>query len=96
MLETNGILLATDRDYVKDLSKFKKVHVRVSSKAGTPEDFTRKTGAKAEAFEIPFKAVRNLLDSGVSFHVAAELILRTRLTSSIWWRRLPPSIRGVN
>jgi len=71
ILETNGILLGADRDYVKDLSKFKKVHIRVSLKAGTAEDFTRKTGAKAEAFEIPFKAVRNLLDSGVSFRVAA-------------------------
>jgi uncharacterized Fe-S cluster-containing radical SAM superfamily protein len=71
ILETNGILLGADGDYVKDLSRFRKVHIRVSLKAGTPEDFTRKTGAKAEAFEIPFKAVENLLDSGVSFHVAA-------------------------
>jgi uncharacterized Fe-S cluster-containing radical SAM superfamily protein len=71
ILETNGILLGADRDYVKDLSRFEKVHIRVSLKAGTPEDFTRKTGAKAEAFEIPFKAVQNFLDSGVSFHVAA-------------------------
>jgi uncharacterized Fe-S cluster-containing radical SAM superfamily protein len=71
MLETNGILLGAHRDYVKDLSKFKKVHVRVSLKAGTPEDFARKTGAKAEAFEIPFNAIRNLVESGVSFHVAA-------------------------
>jgi len=39
ILETNGILLGADRDYVKDLSRF--------------------------------KAIRNLLDSGVSFHVAA-------------------------
>ena len=56
---------------VKDVSKFRKAHVRVSLKAGTPEDFTRKTGAKAEAFEIPLKAIENLLDSGGSFHVAA-------------------------
>jgi len=31
----------------------------------------RKTGAKAQAFEIPFKAIENLLDLGVSFHAAA-------------------------
>jgi uncharacterized Fe-S cluster-containing radical SAM superfamily protein len=71
ILETNGILLGANRDYVKDLSRFEKVHIRVSLKAGTPEDFTRKTGAKPEAFDIPFKAIRSLLDSGVSFHVAA-------------------------
>jgi len=62
-----------DRGYVKAISKFKKPHVRVSLKAGTPEAFTRRTGAKPEAFEIPFQAIRNLLDSGVSFHVAGMM-----------------------
>ncbi len=71
VLETNGILFGADRDYVKAVSKFRKVHVRLSLKAGTPEDFTRKTGGKPEAFEIPFKAIRSLLDFRVSFHVAA-------------------------
>jgi len=41
ILETNVILLGADRDYVKGLSRFKKVHIRVSLKAGTTEDFTR-------------------------------------------------------
>jgi len=71
ILETNGILLGTDKDYVKRISAFTKPHVRVSLKAGTPEDFTRKTGADPDAFEIPFQAIRNLLDQNVSFHVAA-------------------------
>lgn len=70
ILETNGILFGVDRDYVKKVSKFAKPHVRVSLKAGTPEAFSRKTGARPEAFEIPFQAIRNLLDFGVSFHVA--------------------------
>jgi len=71
ILETNGILFGADRDYVKKISNFKKPHVRVSLKAGTPENFAEKTGAKAESFELPFNAIRNLLDHGVSFHVAA-------------------------
>jgi len=71
ILETNGILFGFDRDYAKAVSKFRKTHIRLSLKAGTPEDFTRKTGAIPEAFEIPFKAVRDLLDFGASFHVAA-------------------------
>jgi len=71
ILETNGILFGVDRDYVKKVSRFKKAHVRVSLKAGTPEAFTKKTGAKPEAFDIPFQAIRNLLDYNVSFHVAA-------------------------
>lgn len=71
ILETNGILFGIDKDYVRKVSKFTKPHIRVSLKAGTSEAFTKKTGAKLEAFEIPFQAVRNLLDYNVSFHVAA-------------------------
>jgi uncharacterized Fe-S cluster-containing radical SAM superfamily protein len=62
ILETNGILFGMDRDYVKRVSRFTKPHVRISLKAGTPEAFMRKTGAKPEAFEIPFQTIRNLLD----------------------------------
>lgn len=71
ILETNGILFGADKDYVHKISKFTKPHVRVSLKAGEPEAFTKKTGAKPEAFEIPFQAIKNLLDYNVSFHVAA-------------------------
>jgi len=58
ILETNGILFRADEDYVKKVSEFKKVHVRISLKAGTPMDFNRKTGATSESFEIPFKAIK--------------------------------------
>ena len=71
ILETNGILFGVDKGYVREIARFTKPHVRVSLKAGTPEDFTKKTGAKPEAFEIPFQAIRNLLDHNVSFHVAS-------------------------
>jgi len=71
ILETNGILFGVDKDFVRRVSRFESVHVRVSLKAGTPEMFQRKTGAKRSAFELPFQAIRNLLDEGASFHVAA-------------------------
>lgn len=71
VLETNGILFGADPDYVRSIAEFRKPHVRLSLKAGTPEAFTRKTGARKESFELPFKAIRTLLDSQVSFHVAA-------------------------
>ncbi|MEW6070153.1 MAG: radical SAM protein [Candidatus Thermoplasmatota archaeon] len=71
ILETNGILFGADKDYVAKIAKFTKPHVRVSLKAGTAKDFKRKTGAKEENFEIPFQAIRNLLDCNASFHVAA-------------------------
>jgi len=71
ILETNGILLGADQDYARQIARFKKVHTRVSLKAGTAEAFTRKTGAVPESFELPFKGILNLMEAGASFHVAA-------------------------
>jgi uncharacterized Fe-S cluster-containing radical SAM superfamily protein len=63
--------LGADPEYARQIARFKKVHTRVSLKAGTPEAFTRKTGATAGGFELPFRAIVNLLEAGTSFHVAA-------------------------
>lgn len=71
ILETNGILLGYDSNYVKSLAQFKKLYVRLSLKAGTPSDFTHKTGAIPEAFEFPFEAIRKLIKHSISFNVAA-------------------------
>jgi uncharacterized Fe-S cluster-containing radical SAM superfamily protein len=71
ILETNGILLGADPDFATQIGRFKKVHTRVSLKAGTPEAFTRKTGAKADSFELPFQGIQNLIKAGADFHVAA-------------------------
>lgn len=71
ILETNGILLGADSDYARQIARFAKVHTRVSLKAGTPDAFTRKTGAIPERFELPFQGIRNLMKAGASFHVAA-------------------------
>ncbi|MEW5761252.1 MAG: radical SAM protein [Candidatus Thermoplasmatota archaeon] len=70
MLETNGIIFGNDKEYVMEIKKFEKVHVRLSLKAGDPENFKRKTGAIPEAFELPFKGIKNLIDENVSFHIA--------------------------
>jgi len=71
ILETNGILFGSDECYVEELLPFKKVHVRVSLKAGNGEGFQRRTGAIGQFYELPFKAIRNLCETGISFHVAA-------------------------
>ena len=71
ILETNGVLLGADPDYARQIARFKKVHTRVSLKAGTPEAFTRKTGAIPESFELPFRGIVNLMQAGAGFHVAA-------------------------
>ncbi|WP_238374093.1 radical SAM protein [Ignicoccus hospitalis] len=64
VLETNGILIGYDKSLAKDLVK-RKVFVRVSIKAPTPEAFSRVTGAKKEAFELQIRALKNLIEEGV-------------------------------
>ncbi len=71
ILETNGLLIGADSEYAREISRFEKVHTRVALKAGTPEAFTKKTGAKPEFFELPFQGIKNLLSAGASCHVAA-------------------------
>ena len=72
ILETNGILLGADRNYVKQLSSFRnKLYVRVSIKAATPEGFTQRTGAIGSFYELPFRALEYLLDEGIFARPAA-------------------------
>ncbi len=70
ILETNGILIGYDKSYARDLSRYSRLHVRVSIKACNEEEFHRITGAKPEAFKLQLNALRNLLDYNVSFHPA--------------------------
>jgi uncharacterized Fe-S cluster-containing radical SAM superfamily protein len=71
ILETNGILFGADAEYARQIARYKKVHTRIALKAGTPEAFTRKTGAIPDSFELPFKGIANLLEAGGSVHIAA-------------------------
>jgi uncharacterized Fe-S cluster-containing radical SAM superfamily protein len=77
-LETNGILFGADRDYVRKISKFSRlVYVRVSFKAATADGFTQRTGAIGKYYELPFKALRYLLDEGIYTRAAAMTDPRT-------------------
>lgn len=71
ILETNGILFGHDPEYVDRLKKYRNIHVRVSLKAGNPEGFEKRTGARGEFYELPLKAVEHLKKTGINFHVAA-------------------------
>ena len=72
ILETNGILLGSDRDYVKQLAQFAdKLYVRVSLKASTAKGFTQRTGAIGDYYELPFKALTYLLEEGIFSKAAA-------------------------
>ncbi len=71
-LETNGILLGADRNYVKRIAEFSQIlYVRVSFKAATPEGFTLRTGAIGKYYKLPFRALQYLLDEGIYVRAAA-------------------------
>jgi len=73
ILETNGILIGYDPTYARDLAPFRFLHVRVSIKGCTPQVFEKVTGAKRDAFELQLRALKNLLDVGVSAHPAVMI-----------------------
>ena len=66
VLETNGMILGADRQYVRDLKRFKNLHVRVSMKGCCPDEFHRLTGARRSAYDLPFKALETLIQEGIS------------------------------
>lgn len=71
ILETNGTLI--DPGYAKELSKFKRLHVRVSFKGTNHEEFAHLTGAKPAGFDLQLSALKNLIEAGVSCHPAVML-----------------------
>lgn len=75
ILETNGVLI--DSTYARQLSKYDCLHVRVSIKGTDEKEFSKLTGANPEAFDLQLKALKNLLDAGVSCHPAVMLSFST-------------------
>ena len=71
ILETNGLIIGAKPELVNDLKKFNKLYVRISIKAGYPDKFTWRTGAKQEFLELQYKAIEALNNTGIKFHVAA-------------------------
>ncbi len=88
VLETNGILIGADPGYARDLAKFPHLHVRVSLKGCTPEEFSRISGAKPEFFEYQLRSLEFLLDAGVSCHPSVMLGFSTEASLRELVRRL--------
>jgi len=76
ILETSGVLI--DTEYAERLSEFENVHVRVSLKGASEEEFSTLTGAKPEGFQLQLNALRNLVDNGVSCHASVMSSFSTR------------------
>jgi uncharacterized Fe-S cluster-containing radical SAM superfamily protein len=73
ILETNGILLGHDKTYVRQLSTFHNLHVRVSLKGCSKEEFTWLTNA-TQGFEYQLKALAYLKEYQISFNPAVVSI----------------------
>lgn len=69
ILETNGILLGLDSTYVKELSSFRHLHVRVCLKGADCEEFSLLTGAK-QGFDYQIKALEYLKEEQMHFNIA--------------------------
>jgi uncharacterized Fe-S cluster-containing radical SAM superfamily protein len=69
ILETNGILLGTEKSYVEALSSFDHLHVRVCLKGADAEEFSLLTGATL-GFEYQLNALQSLRDNHMSFNIA--------------------------
>ncbi|MEM0489717.1 MAG: radical SAM protein [Ignisphaera sp.] len=65
IVETNGIMIGYDEQIAKKLANYSRIIVRISFKGTTPEEFHRLTGASSRFFEYQFKALENLLNSGM-------------------------------
>ena len=89
ILETNGILIGEDESYAQELALYPFVHVRVSLKGCTEEEFARLTGADPKGFHLQLNALRYLKKAGVSTHPAVMVSFSEReatdhLYSAIW------------
>ena len=88
VLETNGMILGFDQQYVRDLKRFKNLHVRVSMKGCCPEEFHKLTGAQSSAYELPFKALETLIAAGISCNACLSVSFSDQASIKAAKRRL--------
>mgnify|MGYP000349374038 CR=1 FL=1 len=71
------------KNFAKELSKFKNLHVRVSLKGTTEKEFSKLTKAKPEFFYFQLKALENLKKANVSCHPALIELAKEDLNTLI-------------
>ena len=91
ILETNGMTLGHDPDFARQLSKFRNLHVRVSIKGTTKEEYRMLTGASSESYDLPYKALEHLMNAGVSCNVC--LVVSFSSTEDI--KKAEQRLRGM-
>ena len=78
VLETNGITLGHDIEYIRSLSKFKNLHVRVSIKGTNKKEYNTLTGAESISYDLPFQALKNLIDFNISCNACLMISFSTQ------------------
>lgn len=95
ILETNGMTLGADLEFAHQLSKYRRLHVRVSIKGANEEEYHKVTGARPSSYELPFQAIRNLIDAGVSCNACVMASFSTPETLDQVKRRLAKVHPGI-
>jgi uncharacterized Fe-S cluster-containing radical SAM superfamily protein len=75
ILETNGTLI--DEEFVQGLAEFRNLHVRVSLKGTSPEEFSMLTGAIPDTFEKILGGLALLNEYRIDFNLAVMLSFST-------------------
>jgi uncharacterized Fe-S cluster-containing radical SAM superfamily protein len=88
ILETNGIPLGYDEDYARGLAKYDFIHVRVSLKGCSEQEFTLLTGARPEGFELQLSSLKNLTEAGVKCHSSVMVSFSSRENLQVLLERL--------
>ena len=77
VLETNGVTIGDDPDFATQLARYKNLHVRVSIKGTNADEYSRITGAMPSSYELPYRALKHLIDAGVSCNACLSLSFST-------------------
>ena len=73
VLETNGMTIGNDPRFAQELSRFKNLHVRISIKGATKEEYNKLTGAMSSSYDLPYKALEYLIEERVSCNACLSI-----------------------
>ena len=88
ILETNGMTLGADSEFAQQLARYKNLHVRVSIKGANSQEYHRLTGARQPSYELPFHALKHLIDTGVSCNACIMASFSTEASLSAFKQRV--------
>ena len=73
ILETNGMTIGSDESFARELSRFKNLHVRVSIKGCSYEEYSMLTNANPQSYDFPYKAIKYLINNQVSCNACLSI-----------------------